>query len=1093
MGISASSLLDESKSNYIKGQAEAELKEFSPYYTKQFSLARFSELEDDLEQHKEKITQLLKQRVASEGGEVLYEERVFFFDETRKWKERYVVVRANYCLECHDGLETFVKGTPARQTLLPTGGAVLTTEDKYMAMVDQCFPDDTSVKEDFTPPLSGMPAQFPVYLRLPYRRDSYFCFRQEVKRDAFLSILSDCIRHQNQDFLKKKTCEVQAFLKAIQLYRQDKGKYEAWDMLIGSDVRVMANVVMEQLLPSLEKDMLPRLKAKKMERKRVWFATVEAAYVLIQEHLLEGLSALKEECRTSVRQQEVLIHSDMDQILNSRQQLEEKVRAKVSERAEKLCSESVQPYLASVLEELMEPVSSGFLEGRQLSEHAMDQVCQDVLQLVNKEELKKALADMARPNLLGCYQKIGSLQEKLQHLQERFGFSNISGVIHSAQIDLQQLTENAAYTFEQLLHKVFQDNPDNPGSAVEKAKHRVLKQYDYDSSTVRKRISREALVSITLPFIKKNLASCKAELQDIEQSLDGDYTNYIHVENVYERILLQSLDKEVIKVVKEAASLKKYNLFTDSRDLLSQSSRSSLSSPAVSSSETSVEPPSPLVANGLPHSPLEERSPEKSEDSPDAPVIDTPTTDTPTTDTPVIDTPIFDTPVNDMPVIDTPTTDTPVTDTPVIYTTITDTPITDAPVIDTPITDTPTTDTPITDTPVIDTPVIDTPTTDTPVTDTPVIYTTITDTPITDAPVIDTPVIDTPVIDTPITDTPTTDTPITDTPVIDTPVIDTPTTDTPVTDASVIDTPTTDTPVTDAPVIDTSVIDTPTTDTPITDTPITDAPVTDTPVIDTPLGEVEQKDAAQSAAVGEEAAAVSPAVADSSDASGSQEVNAEASPEAVIREEEIPVETETVETVAEPQAQRTDAPKETEVTLSGIPVVVESIKTDGEEAAQVEAPVPSSGPPNGPASPSAEGTGSQTAASSEGETIKLETPSGGQAPELTSADICPNSKDVSVGSESAPLDVEDAKTTPSSGDEASSTSDAGGSPVTSVDPAGDKAASDEPSPEAQREAEPADAAASQPSEPAGCIKEIRDLAVEEMVQRCPDVVPKEEE
>lgn len=40
------------------------------------------------------------------------------------------------------------------------------------------------------------------------------------------------------DFLKKKTCEVQAFLKAVQLYRQDGGKYQAWDMLIGSDVRV---------------------------------------------------------------------------------------------------------------------------------------------------------------------------------------------------------------------------------------------------------------------------------------------------------------------------------------------------------------------------------------------------------------------------------------------------------------------------------------------------------------------------------------------------------------------------------------------------------------------------------------------------------------------------------------------------------------------------------------------------------------------------------------------------------------------------------------------------------------------------------------
>lgn len=38
--------------------------------------------------------------------------------------------------------------------------------------------------------------------------------------------------------------------------------------------------------------------------------------------------------------------------------------------------------------------------------------------------------------------------------------------------------ENAAYTFEQLLYKAVQDNPDNPNnasSAIEKAKHRVLK------------------------------------------------------------------------------------------------------------------------------------------------------------------------------------------------------------------------------------------------------------------------------------------------------------------------------------------------------------------------------------------------------------------------------------------------------------------------------------------------------------------------------------------------------------------------------------------------------------------------------------------
>ncbi|KAK2835029.1 hypothetical protein Q5P01_015513 [Channa striata] len=615
MGNSSSSPLEDNVSNLIKDQTEADLQEFRPYFRKQFSLARFSQVQDDLEQQKEKITRLLQQREAPEDAVLLYEGDVFYFDDSRKWKERYVVVRANYSLECHDSLQSLVKGVPPRYKLLPTGGTALTTEEAYMAMVDKCFPDDASVKEDFGPPLSGLPGEYPVYLRLPYRSDSYFCFKQEDKQATFLSILSDCIRHQNQDFLKKTTCEVQAFLKAIQLYRQDKGKYEAWDMLIGSDVRVMSNLVMEQLLPSLETDLLPRLKAKKAEKKRVWFATVEAAYVLVQEHLLEGLSALKEECRTSVQQQEVLMHSDLDQILNSRRQLEERIRAKVSEPAEKLCSESVQPYLGSVLDELMEPISCGFEEGRQLSESTMDQVCQHFLVGGEQDKVKKALASMARPNLLSCYQKIGSLQEKLQHLQERFGFSNVTGVIHSAQIDLQQLMENAAYTFEQLLYKAVQDHPDNAGPAIEKAKHRVLKQYDYDSSTVRKRIFQDALVSITLPFIKKNLApTCKSELQGLEQFIYADYSNFIHVENVYESVLLQILDKEVTKVVKEAANLKKYNLCTDSRDLVSQSSRSSLSSPSPSvstpgspamplasppKSSYEPQPPSPLVVNSL--------------------------------------------------------------------------------------------------------------------------------------------------------------------------------------------------------------------------------------------------------------------------------------------------------------------------------------------------------------------------------------------------------------------------------------------------------------------------------------------------------------
>ena len=41
-------------------------------------------------------------------GVVLYEEHVLHFDDSRKWRERYVVVRANYSLECHESYEVLV-------------------------------------------------------------------------------------------------------------------------------------------------------------------------------------------------------------------------------------------------------------------------------------------------------------------------------------------------------------------------------------------------------------------------------------------------------------------------------------------------------------------------------------------------------------------------------------------------------------------------------------------------------------------------------------------------------------------------------------------------------------------------------------------------------------------------------------------------------------------------------------------------------------------------------------------------------------------------------------------------------------------------
>uniref|UniRef100_A0A8C1NC21 Niban apoptosis regulator 1b n=1 Tax=Cyprinus carpio TaxID=7962 RepID=A0A8C1NC21_CYPCA len=532
-------------------RTEAELKNFSPHYRRQSCVAFFCHLKDEVEQHRAGQAQLLKQK----ASEVLYEDSMLYFDDNRKWKERFVVVRVDHSLELHDSQESYTKGTPARHKLLPTGGTVLTSEEKYTAVVDKAFPDPSGLKEEPSVPMVAVPGPLPVYLRLPYRRDSYFCFQQEEKRARFVSILNDCIRHQNQDYLKSMECEVQAFLKAVHFYRQEKGHYESWDMLVGTDCQVLANLVMEELLPSLQTELLPKLKGKKADRKRVWFVTVEATYELVHEQLREGLESLKNECREATKQQEALIRSDMDQIINSQTFLETKLQALVSEPAVKYCSESVAPYLTSILEELMGPVSAGFQAVRLLLEDELTRLCKDFPQ--------------------------GGVTEELQSVREHLLIrDNI--ITHNI---LAQLMENAVYTFDLLLQSALKDKPDKQASVMEKAKLRVLKQFDYDSSTVRKKIFQDALVDITLPAIKRNLApACKTELQNFEQFVFADYTNFVQVENVYENILLNLLNNEVNKVVKEAASLKKNNLFADSTDLqcVSQSSLADSRTPPLS-------------------------------------------------------------------------------------------------------------------------------------------------------------------------------------------------------------------------------------------------------------------------------------------------------------------------------------------------------------------------------------------------------------------------------------------------------------------------------------------------------------------------------
>ncbi|XP_069087612.1 protein Niban 1 isoform X2 [Pleurodeles waltl] len=579
MGGSSSSQLDESKCAYIRGKTEAVISNFSPHYRRQYAVALFHQIRNEVEQHRDPQAHFLKSKPPSDQETVLYAGDILLYaEDLKKWKERYVVIKKDYIVACFENKETYQKGANPKNRILPTGGKVLTSEEEYNAISDKQFPDPIATNEkESAQPFIVVPSQFPVYLWHPYIRHSFFCFPDAESQKSFAAILDDCIRHQNHDFLKQVSLDAQAFSEALQFFRQEKSQYGSWEMITGSQTQILSNLVMEELLPSLQTDLLPKMKGKRNDRKRAWFGTVEETYNLVTTQVSDGFESLQEECKNLAKQLEGTIRSDMDQIVTSKEFVAGKIKATVLEPAEKCCTENIRPFMASILEEIMGPVSSGFSEVRQLFEREINAISQSFQTDNDPVKLKESLAQLENLPLSSvkmepCYLKVNLLREQLQDLKSRFKFYHIDLVVQRAQNDMQELMENAVYTFNQLLFHASKGDSQKMSTAIEKVKMRVLKQYDYDSSTIRKKIFQDALVLITMPTMQRTLAStCKPELQTFEQFIFADYTNVIQVENVYEEILFGKLLDDTIKVIQEAASLKKHNLFEDSARLASES------------------------------------------------------------------------------------------------------------------------------------------------------------------------------------------------------------------------------------------------------------------------------------------------------------------------------------------------------------------------------------------------------------------------------------------------------------------------------------------------------------------------------------------
>ncbi|KAI5613042.1 niban-like [Silurus asotus] len=567
MGDLISSHLDEGKREIITARTAEVLDEFRHLYEQQYAVALFNKVRYDVEGGGGPQPQLLHRKVPLENKSIFSGMLLQFIEENKKWRNRFLFVPDSYRISYYESKQAHDRGLQPKGSINCAGYKVLISLDKYVELLDTSLPD-VKAKVSSSPFLKCA-TQYPLILWHPYARHHFFCAATEKEQEKWHAVFQDCIRHTNNGLSEECKIQTPAFTDAVRLYRQAQGQYGTWDMMCGVPSQILANLVMEKLLPELRDLISPRLKGKMQERQKNWTLIADAVYSLVQTQTQSQYEAIVQSCEEGRPPLEASIRTDMDQIITSKEHVTNKIRALVLPKAEKLLKVSIEPYISSILEALMEPTSRGFFEVRDVFFRELVDMSKNLLNGGSKEKLGEYMEKISMlayhpVKMQCCYEKVEQLS--LEGLQQRFDVTSPSVFVQRAQILMREQMDDAVYTFEQLLHQSLEGHEEeDPCKIIQRSQDRVIKKYDYDSSTVRKRFFREALLQIFIPYMLKQLSpSCSADLPRFQELIFEDFSRFILIENIFEEVVLQTVMKDIMMAVKEAAVQRKHNLYRDS-------------------------------------------------------------------------------------------------------------------------------------------------------------------------------------------------------------------------------------------------------------------------------------------------------------------------------------------------------------------------------------------------------------------------------------------------------------------------------------------------------------------------------------------------
>ncbi|KAI2664719.1 Protein Niban 2 [Labeo rohita] len=524
--------------------------EFGRLYEQQYAVALFNKMRYDIEGGGGPQNQLLHRKVPLKNKSIFSGALFQYLEENKKWRNRFLFIPDSYNINYYENKQAHDRGLHPKGTINCAGYRVLTSMEEYLELLNTSLP---GVKAKVgSSPFLKCATQFPLILWHPYARHYYFCVVTEKEQQKWNAVFQDCVRHTNNGLPEECKVQTPAFTDAVRLYRQAHGHYGTWDMMCGTPSQILANLVMETLLPEMRDLITPKLKGKMHERQRNWMLISDAVYGLVQSQTQAQYEAVVQSCeagRPPTGKHYSYRHGPDHHFQRT---------SLVLPKAEKLLKVSIQPYISSILEALMEPTSRGFFEVRDLFFRELVDMSKNLLNDGNKEKLGEHMEKISMlafhpVKMQSCYEKVETLS--LEGLQQRFDVSSPSVFVQRAQILMREL-----------LHQSLEGQEgEDLCKTIQRCQDRVIKKFDYDSSTVRKKFFREALLQIFIPYMLKQLSpSCSAELPRFQELIFEDFSRFILVENIFEEVVLHTVMKDIMMAVKEAAVQRRHNLYRDS-------------------------------------------------------------------------------------------------------------------------------------------------------------------------------------------------------------------------------------------------------------------------------------------------------------------------------------------------------------------------------------------------------------------------------------------------------------------------------------------------------------------------------------------------